>query len=199
MNCMEAAESVSGLFDGEPLTREAAAHLSDCEACRARLNDYAEMGAELRAVASASWPQTVPQGQWKLAEPAPVTNWLKKWRGTMRIPRFAFALMLLAIFALSGGLTRVKARPGGNGPVLLVSFKIPPKGQTLDCAVRMDREPGSCAFFTGDVPGDLAVAVKYIKREGERVQVWLKANFEPPQPSRERSITFPVNAFDKMP
>jgi hypothetical protein len=200
MNCAEAAECVSALFDGEPVSREAAAHLSDCEECRARLNEYAEMSANMRDLASAAAPRTIPEGQWKLAEPAAAKNWLTKWRGTMRIPRFAFALMLIAIFALSGGLGLLKARPGGTGPVLLLTFKIPPKGETLDCAVRTDREPDSCAFFKGNVPGDLAVAAKFIKREGERIQLGIKANFVPePQPSGERSITFPLNAFDMMP
>src|SRR5580704_11921714 len=64
MNCAEAAECVSALFDGEPISRETAAHLSDCEECRARLNDYAEMGAELRDLAGASAPQAIPEGQW---------------------------------------------------------------------------------------------------------------------------------------
>src|SRR5437762_12947737 len=92
MNCAEAAECVSALFDGEPMPREAAAHLSDCEECRRRVNQYAEMGAELRCVASVAVPRIIPDGRWRLAEPAAAGNWLRKWRETMRIPRFAFAL-----------------------------------------------------------------------------------------------------------
>jgi len=182
MNCSEAAECVSALFDGESLSREAAAHLSDCEACRARLNDYAEMSAELRDVASASSPRAIPEGHWRLAEPAGATNWLTKWRGTMRIPRFAFALMLIAIFALSGGLALVKARPGGNGPVLWLMFKVPPRGEIQDCTVRTD-DNLSCGFFKGDVPGQLSVNVRVIKKEGERVRLGIKADFVPPAAS----------------
>jgi hypothetical protein len=100
MNCSEAAECVSALFDGAPISREVAGHLSDCQECRVRLNEYAEMSAELRRMASAAAPQSIPEGQWRLAEP-PAANWLKKWRGTMRIPRFAFALMVLSLVALS--------------------------------------------------------------------------------------------------
>src|SRR5690348_11995694 len=110
MNCAEAAECVSALFDGKPISREVAAHLSDCQECRARLNDYAEMGAELRDVANAAAPQAIPEGRWKLAEPAAVSNWLRKWRQTMRIPRFAFALMILALLGLSTGLFLTRAR-----------------------------------------------------------------------------------------
>ena len=113
MNCAEAAECVSALFDGEPMPREAAAHLSDCEECRRRVNQYAEMGAELRCVASVAVPRIIPDGRWRLAEPAAAGNWLRKWRETMRIPRFAFALMVLTLLALSTGLflSRAKETP----------------------------------------------------------------------------------------
>src|SRR6266705_1182444 len=140
MNCVEAAECVSALFDGEPISQEAAAHLSDCEECRALLNEYAEMGAEVRRMASAAVPQTISEGRWRLAEPAAASKWLTKWRGTMRIPRFAFALMLLAIFALSGGLALVKARPGGNGSMLFLTFRVPPKGQVMYLSTKTDHE-----------------------------------------------------------
>jgi hypothetical protein len=71
------------------------------------------MGAELRRVANAASPQGIPEARWRLAEPAAATNWLTKWRGTMRIPRFAFALMVLSLLALSTGLflTRAKETP----------------------------------------------------------------------------------------
>ena len=113
MNCIEAAECLSALFDREPISSEAAVHLADCKECRAQLNEYAEMSAELRRVASGFVLQAVPERQWKLAEAAAATNWLRKWRRTMRIPRFAFRLTLILIFVLSGSLAPVKARPMG--------------------------------------------------------------------------------------
>jgi hypothetical protein len=109
MNCIEVAEYVSALFDGKPISREAAAHLSDCAECRGRLNRYAQMGVELRRMASAGAPQAIPEGRWRLAEPA-ATFWAKKWRETMRIPRFAFALMVVTLVALSAGLFLTWAR-----------------------------------------------------------------------------------------
>jgi hypothetical protein len=109
MNCIEVAEHVSALFDGEPISREATVHLSNCEECRGRLNRYAEIGAELRRMASAGAPQTIPEGRWKLAEPASA-NWLTIWRETMRIPRFVFALMVVALLALSTGLFLTRAK-----------------------------------------------------------------------------------------
>lgn len=110
MNCDKAAECISALFDGEPISREVTAHLSDCEECSARLNDYAEMGADLREIANAAGTrQAIPQGQWKSVGPTAAVNWLMRWRGTMRIPRFAFALMVIALLALSTGLVLTRA------------------------------------------------------------------------------------------
>jgi len=137
MNCSEAAEYVSALFDGKPLSHDAAAHLSDCEECRARLNDYAEIAAELRDLANASSPQVIPEGQWRLAEPAPATNWLRKWRGTMRIPRFAFAVMLIAIVSLAAGIAIVRA----NEPHQWFRFQVrTPGGDTVESGL-VDANP----------------------------------------------------------
>jgi hypothetical protein len=52
MNCGEAAEFVSTFCDGETIPRAAAEHIGECKACHAQLREYAEIGAELRRVAS---------------------------------------------------------------------------------------------------------------------------------------------------
>lgn len=200
MNCGEAAEGISALFDGEPISRETAAHLSDCEECRVRLNEYAEMSTELRALASVAAPQAIPEGRWRLAEPAAANNWLRKWRGTMRIPRFAFALMLIAIFALSGGLALVKARPQVSGPVLLLSFKTPQGDKAWDCALRTDRGTDSCAFFDGNLPGELAVSARFIRKEGENVQLGIKTHFTPAAAMQgQYTHTFELKTFEGIP
>src|SRR5258707_12838114 len=163
MNCVEAAECASALFDGEPISQEAAAHLSDCEECRALLNEYAEMGAEVRRMASAAVPQTISEGRWRLAEPAAASKWLTKWRGTMRIPRFAFALMLGVIFVLSGGLALVQARTGGNGPVLWLTFRFPPKGDVMHMSATTDHEAEMGSFGAAKLPGHMWTSVRFIK------------------------------------
>ncbi|HEV2194170.1 MAG TPA: hypothetical protein VGR55_01210 [Candidatus Acidoferrum sp.] len=183
MNCAEAAECVSALFDGQPISREVAAHLGDCHECRVRLNEYAEMGAELRDMSSAAAPQAIPEGRWRLAEPAAANNWLRKWRGTMRIPRFAFALMVVAIFALSGGLALVKARPGTNGPKLLLTIKssLRAVGVLGHCAFDTNSSEGQhqCSFNTntGGVPGQVWFSARYVRREGDRIQLAIKTKY----------------------
>jgi len=180
MNCAEAAECVSALFDGEAISREVAAHLADCHECRVRLNEYAEMGAELRDMASAPAPQAIPEGRWRLAEPAAANNWLRKWRGTMRIPRFAFALMLGVIFVLSGGLALVKARSVARGPVLVLRARISGRGVVASCTGRVTPEQDMCSFGALAPPGSLTASLRFISRDGDRVQIGIRTKYEPP-------------------
>src|SRR5260370_30563011 len=65
MKCEEAAELVSALCDGETITREAAKHIGECEACRARLNAYSSVGAELRRLASPGERGGLKAGSWE--------------------------------------------------------------------------------------------------------------------------------------
>ena len=115
MNCEQAAEFVSALFDGGRIPREAAEHIGGCSLCRARMQDYAVMGAELRREASLSALEKsngeLIRAIWKETERAR-PPWYANWRTTMRIPRFAFGLMVILLLALSTGLilTRAKTR-----------------------------------------------------------------------------------------
>ncbi|HYL84256.1 MAG TPA: hypothetical protein VE263_08485 [Candidatus Angelobacter sp.] len=200
MNCAEAAECVSALFDGEPILRETAAHLSDCEECRARLNDYAEMGAELRDLAGAAAPQAIPEGQWRLADPVAATNWLLKWRGTMRIPRFAFALMLAALLALSLStglfLTRATGTNGwfayevlGRDGKMIMSGAVSPHGEGnpyYDADAGMTYPDGIVWF-----------KVRMMERVGDAEKIGVRAWWVPKGESRaaERPDNMPEQEF----
>lgn len=98
----------------------------------------------------------------------------------MRIPRFAFALMLIAIFALSGGLTLVKARAGGNGSVLWVSFRVPPTGKIMHLSARTDHEAEMGSFGVARLPGHIWVSARFVRREGERVLLEIKTVYHDP-------------------
>jgi predicted anti-sigma-YlaC factor YlaD len=182
MKCEEAAEFVSALYDGERIPREAAEHLGACDDCRGRLNAYAGMAAELRRIASLDI--TVNKaGSWQKQEQTR-SSWWHKITETMRIPRFAFALMLVAIFLLSGGLVLVRARPGSGGSVLWLVGKLP-DGKTFHCPLATDGEPGSdaCSNF-GSVHhvGMLSVGVRFLRREGDRIALGVKTRYENPPP-----------------
>lgn len=109
MTCGQAAEFISELFDGELISREAALHLDQCPACRQRLADYSRISVELRRYASAMSTNSSPGIPWQKNRRRERGFW-DSARQSMRIPRFAFALMLVAIAILSTGLVLVRAR-----------------------------------------------------------------------------------------
>lgn len=111
MNCQDARPIVSALYDGEIVPQDAAAHIASCTACRDLLRDYAQIGAELRLLASTE-PETSPR---PLGIPS--SKGLHLTRGlTVRVlvPRFAIGLALAAIVGLSVGLALVHGQ--GSGP-----------------------------------------------------------------------------------
>jgi predicted anti-sigma-YlaC factor YlaD len=127
MTCDEAAEFVLAWCDGERIPSEAAEHLGSCAACRERLGAYAAIGAEVRRVASLEEATPVQAGAWGRADRSPL-SWWQKGRETMRIPRFTFVLMLVAIVLLTGGLALVRARAAAHGWVLWLMMKLPGTG-----------------------------------------------------------------------
>lgn len=212
MNCAEAGESVSALFDGEPISRRVMIHLLNCEGCRTRLNEYAAMSAELRDMAGAASPQAIPDGRWKLADGVAVNNWLRKWKETMRIPRFAFALMLVALFALSlsAGLFLARAKDNdrwfqyevlGRDGKLIVRGAVPPNGEGnsyYDAGCGMTYPEGIVWF-----------RVRMVQRVGEaetiRVRAWWvpkgdnRGNFERPEKMVERQFLYSPKEGLKIP
>jgi hypothetical protein len=197
MKCEDAAEFVSALYDGERIPREAAEHLGECEPCRVRLNAYSAIGAELRRVARLEEPtDDLKTGRWEEQERIRL-SWWNKGRETMPIPKFAFALMLGAISLLSGGLVLVRARPGEPGPVLWLTSKLLPDGTTFHCALATDGRPDSdgCGHY-GHLPhaGLLSVNVRFVRREGERVELGVKTRYENPPPI----FTAPYSSADRL-
>jgi len=158
MNCEKAAEFVSALCDGERIPREAAEHLGTCGECVVRLNDYVLMGVELKRMAVATAPQSVREVSWGPQE-RPRSSRGQIWRGSMRIPRFAFGAMLISIVMLVAGiaLTRaqtrqlwfqfeVRERRGSVAEVGLMSAE--PKGQVPDPGpVIINSEPEGTLTF----------------------------------------------------
>jgi hypothetical protein len=99
MKCAEAAEFVSALCDGERIPPAEAEHVGVCETCSVRLREYLEMGAELRRLASLELTEETRARGWTKTPRITPSWWLKGWE-TIRIPRIAFALLLIAIVAV---------------------------------------------------------------------------------------------------
>jgi len=88
--------------------------------------------------------------------------------------------MLVAIFALSGGLMLLKARAGETGPVLSLEFKMRPGDRGPVCSTETDRERDVCSFGISGLPGHIWSSVHFLKREGERVKLAIKTVYHAP-------------------
>jgi hypothetical protein len=179
MKCEEAAEFVSALFDGEPLPQEAATHLAGCLECRLRLNEYSKIGVQLRCVASTLTPSGIPQGRWKLADPATV-NWLTEWRGTMRIPRFAFALMVFALFALSAGMFLTRAK----GTYRWFQYELMGRDGKMIMSGTAPTNPGGNRYYDADAgmpypDGMVWFHVRFLEQIGEAEKIGVRAVWLP--------------------
>jgi hypothetical protein len=184
MKCNEVAEFISALYDGEKIPREAAEHLGACDECGGRLAAYSAIGVELRRVASLGEPTDVRDRTWEDRKELR-SSWWRKSRESMRIPRLAFAAMLAAILLLSGGLVLVRARPNSTGSVLWLAVKLPPEGKVMQMALATDGEAGSDGFeHFAAVPtgGIFSMSVRFLRREGDRVELGVKTRYENPKP-----------------
>ncbi|HEX3437708.1 MAG TPA: hypothetical protein VHT24_13145 [Pseudacidobacterium sp.] len=170
MTCDEAAEFVSVLCDGETIPRAAAEHVGTCASCQARLEEYMEMGAELRLTASLAIKESVSPRVWNSPQSTFPIWWQKGW-GTMRIPRLAFAILIAAIVALGSTLAVVKVRAHSDGTVVMLKIARP-EGNPVGCPLSTeDKNQATCAFI-GQMNGKIiGYRIDLISREGDRVEL----------------------------
>lgn len=110
MNCQNARPFVSALYDGEIVPQDAAGHIASCTACRDLLRKYAQMGAELRLLASTE-PEARPRPLGILSSKG--SRLTRRLTVRVLVPRFAIGLALVAIVGLSVGLALVHGRDSG--------------------------------------------------------------------------------------
>ncbi len=173
MKCEEAAEFVSALCDGERIPPTAAEHVGACDTCRARLKEYLEMGAELRRVASLELTEEPRARGWMKTRRVTPSWWLRGWE-TMRIPRFAFALLLVVIVALGSSLVIVRARAYTQGAVLMLTTRAA-TGETFRCALSMEdknREP-----YAWTSPGRYLYGVRVVSNKGDQIELGVRVKF----------------------
>jgi hypothetical protein len=174
MKCEDASESISALCDGERIPREAAEHIGVCELCCARLRQYSEMGAELRRVASLEWAGEVKMHRGQSQRFS--SNWW--WRGwePMRIPRFAFALLMVAVVLMGSSLVIGKVRAYTKGRLFMVIAK-PAEGHTVLCGVSPANKDGVCESIRseGTNGGRGLYKFRIISDDGERVQLGIRS------------------------
>ena len=175
MRCEEAAEFVSALSDGERIPPAEAVHIGVCTTCRACLREYAEMGAELCRLASLETVEEPRAPQWQKAKRTAPSWWQKGWE-TMRIPRFAFALLVVAVVALGSSLTMLKVRAHEQGKTLALTAKTT-SGRTIRYAFDIQgKESGRYDYAERRDDGTVELyGFRFISRDGDRIQLGVRA------------------------
>jgi len=174
MNCNEAAEFVSALCDGERIPSDAAAHVGDCVNCQTRMEEYISIGVEMRRVACLEAGKVLKPIEWEPKQESISTMWQKGWE-TMRIPRFAFAALVMGIVALGSSLAIVKVRARSEANVVIL--KIPfAKGGSGSCPVSTgDMKARGCGFEEQVASGQLAYRINYLAKDGDRIKIAVRA------------------------
>ena len=97
----------------------------------------------------------------------------------------------------SGGLVLVRARSGGKGPLLMLTYKMPPNGSEARCAITTDANPRTnhCDYSAGLPLGLLTVNVRFVSKTGERTELGVKTKYEA-QGGRSRDTSSDDNLKD---
>ncbi len=177
MRCEDAAEFVSALCDGEIIPREAAEHAGACAACQARMREYLELGAELRRAASLRTTEAVVPLALAKRRSGTLSNfWHKGWE-SMRLPRLAFAALVVVLVGLSLGLVRARVQAHGTGNVVLLSIATS-EGEARTCAFStVDRDQPACGVTVNMENGYLKGAIRLLSRSGDRVKLGVRTKF----------------------
>jgi hypothetical protein len=171
MKCEDTAEYASALVDGEKIPREAAEHIGQCQVCTARLHVYAEMGAELRREASLWVAETPLAKTWVRKNKFHL--WRKGWE-SMRIPRFAFAFLLISIVGLTSSLVLMKARAQMQGAVLMLNIKTA-GNKSLNCPLLIQGQHSTPCGSIMPVKGGMLVSqYRIVAVDGSRVQLGVR-------------------------
>jgi len=197
MRCDEAAEFVSALIDGETIPRAAAEHVGRCETCQARLREYVNIGAELRRVASLEMSAEVTPRIWKKRQNTFDSFW-RKGKEAMRIPRFAFAALLMGIVALGSSLALVEVRAHSDGTVVLLKIARAPGEEQVCPLSTVDPKDAECAFFGQGQEKRVGYKINLLGREGNRVQLGVRTKLYPDLVAGG-STTYSLSDFEREP
>ncbi len=196
MICSEVGEFISALCDGETVPPAAAEHIGGCVMCGARLHEYLALGAEMRRVASLERVEDIPVRSWGKERRTAQSWWTKGWE-TMRIPRFAFALLLIAIVALGSGLIVTRAKAHTEGSVLMLTITNTPESETpLRCALSLvDKKLDRCAFLS---PPQNMLGIRILSHSADQIELGIREQYTP-TPAKAGSYTASINDLEKVP
>jgi hypothetical protein len=198
MKCEEAGEFVSAMFDGQTISRDAAEHIGQCETCRNRLTEYAEMGTELRLAASLESVDETRARRWEKETRS--TGWWSKGWETMRIPRVAFVLLLVAVVAMGSSQVIGKVRAHTQGRLFMLIAK-PAEGHTVVCGVSAANKDGVCDTIRmeGANGGRGLYKFRIISDDGERFELGIRSARVYHQVSRDDLYKLPETTYSFKP
>ena len=193
MRCDEVQEYVSALYDGETVPLEAAEHAARCAHCQELLKEYAEMGATVRSYGSLLIAESVPERIWLITKQNRTTLW-KKGLEMMRIPRIAFACLVLLLLVLGSRLAIVEVRAHDDGSVLLLKLT-PAQGDGVSCDVSTsDTNHDGCGGLAQIDKSNLMWAMKALRKDGNRVLLSVRTQVSPQGPA-----TYGPDTEDSLP
>ena len=176
MKCDEAEEFVSAIYDGEAVPPEAAEHFAHCVACQELLRGFVEMGAELRRFGNLQNAMPVPHQKWVQPKRSIKQWWEKGWQ-MMKVPRIAFASLLLLLLLLGSRLALVEVRAHEDGPVLLLQIALG-DGNDIACSLSTtDERLQQCSGIIGAAGGsNVGYLIKFLKKDGDRALLSLRSS-----------------------
>lgn len=179
MKCDQATEFVSALCDGETVPSAAAEHIGGCRECQDRLRDYIGLGVELRRVASLDTVAPAQAPEWKREPQTIARYWQKGWE-TMKIPRFAFGLLVAVIVVLGSSLAlfKVGARPEGNVALLTMDFGA--GEEPIKCVLAIgDKRADACGGIGQVKTTNVGYRIDLIGHDGHRLQLAIRSEAHP--------------------
>ncbi|MCL2661406.1 MAG: hypothetical protein FWD64_12940 [Acidobacteriaceae bacterium] len=180
MNCIDASEYVSALCDGKTIPSSMAGHIGNCPDCQAKLRDYLGIGVELRRIASLELSEPVPSLVWTRPQTHLIT-WWKKGMSAMRIPRLAFASLIVGVVFLASSLAVVKARANTSGTVVLLNVTGANEKSSRDCPLSTVDKGWQICGREGRAGENLyGYIVRLISHKDNRVELGVRVGSWPP-------------------
>jgi len=174
MKCDDMEEFVSAMYDGETIPAKAAEHLAQCDACQELFRNFADMGAELRRFGSLESSVPVLERTWGRQGRTVNQLWQKGWQ-MMKIPRLAFASLVLLLLITGSRLALVEVRAHESGSVLLLKLTVS-DGRAVICPLSsIDRDYQQCSGLVVTSGGSVSYFVRFLKKDGDRALLSLRS------------------------
>lgn len=167
MKCDEVKEFVSAMYDGAAVPQEAAEHIAHCAGCQELFQNFVEIGAELRRFGSLQSTEPAPRRTW-VRRGRKITGWWDKGWQTMKVPRIAFASLMMLLLVVGSRLALVEVRAHQDGTVLMLTMSLK-NGLYFSCPLSVtDQGHQQCSGSNGVADGSLNYYVHFLKKDGDR-------------------------------